>query len=299
MNAMHREAKSIKAKILPKENKKMSKVDIQKQIMQAVDAVKKTNPMAGSVTNTVTINLVANAQLAVGGSAAMVYLPDEGEFLAKAGGAFYINVGTLFPIYEQTLPCAAKALHDAGKPWVLDPVAVGIGSLRTELLKRFKEYKPGIIRGNASEVIALAGLWGLDGSAGGSHVRGVDSTDTVAAARTAATALARWTGGAVAVSGTTDLVTDGSVVAFSHGGSHFMGKITGAGCSLGGVAAVYAAAAPPFIAALTATAAYNLAGSRAENKADGPGSFQVEFLNELYKATAADIAGNPLEIEEA
>ena len=61
----------------------ISKTEIQKQIVQAVETVKRTNPMAGSITNTVTINLVANAQLAVGGAAAMVYLPDEGEFLAK------------------------------------------------------------------------------------------------------------------------------------------------------------------------------------------------------------------------
>jgi len=276
----------------------LTKKDIQDQIIQAVETVKRTNPMAGSITNTVTINLVANAQLAVGGSAAMVYLPDEGEFLAKAGGATYINVGTLLPIYEETLPHTAKVLHEAGKPWVLDPVAVGIGSLRTRLLQFFKEYKPTIIRGNASEVMALAGLWGLDGGTRTSNARGVDSTDTVSAAKEAAVALARWTGGAVAVSGETDLITDGSIIAYSYGGSRFMEKITGAGCSLGGVIAVYATAASPFIAALTGTAVYNLAGSRAEKKADGPGSFQVHFLDELYRATAQDIANNPFEIEE-
>lgn len=274
------------------------KTDIQDRMIRAVETVKRTNPMAGSITNSVTINFVANAQLAVGGAAAMVYLPDEGEFLAKAGGATYINVGTLLPIYEESLPRVAKALHEAGKPWVLDPVAIGIGSLRTKLLRRFKEYKPGVIRGNASEIIALAGLWELDGGTGGSNVRGVDSTDSVVEAKAAAVALAKWTGGAVAVSGRTDLITNGSVAAFSHGGSHFMEKITGAGCSLGGVAAVYATAASPFIAALTASAVYNLAGSRAERKADGPGSFQVQFLDELYRATPADIAGNPFEIEE-
>lgn len=64
----------------------VDKKEIQNRMMQAVETVKRTNPMAGSITNTVTINFVANAQLAVGGSAAMVYLPDEGEFLAKAGG---------------------------------------------------------------------------------------------------------------------------------------------------------------------------------------------------------------------
>lgn len=77
-----------------------------------------------------------------------------------------------------------------------------------------------------------------------------------------------------------------------------MEKITGSGCSLGGVVAVYAAVASPFIASLTATAVYNLAGRRAEGKVDGPGSFQTAFLDELYKATAADIANNPFEIEE-
>jgi hydroxyethylthiazole kinase len=192
----------------------------------------------------------------------------------------------------------ARAVYKAGKPWVLDPVAIGIGSMRTDLLRQFKAYKPSVIRGNASEILALAGLWGLDGGTDRSNVRGVDSTDQVIAAKAAAVALARWTGGAVAVSGKMDLVTDGSVAVLSHGGSHFMKRITGSGCSLGGVVAVYATAASPFIAALTATAAYNLAGSRAEARADGPGSFQTAFLDELYKATAADIANNPFEIEE-
>ena len=276
----------------------LSREEIKKQIIQAVETVKRTNPMAGSITNSVTINFVANAQLAVGGSAAMVYLPDEGEFLAKAGGATYINVGTLLPVYEQTLPHTAKVLHETGKPWVLDPVAVGIGSLRTKLLKQFKEYKPTVIRGNASEVLALAGLWGLDGGTEKSNVRGVDSTDSVNSAKDAAVALARYTGGAVAVSGETDLITDGSVMVLSYGGSHFMERITGAGCSLGGVIAVYATVASPFIAALTGTAVYNLAGSRAEKKVDGSGSFQVQFLDELYKASAEDIANNPFEIFE-
>lgn len=276
----------------------ISKKEIQNEIIKAVEIVKKTNPMAGSITNTVTINFVANAQLAVGGSAAMVYLPDEGEFLAKAGGATYINVGTLQPVYEQTLPRTAKVLHEMGKPWVLDPVAIGIGSLRTQLLKQFKEYKPTVIRGNASEIIALAGLWGLDGGTDESNVRGVDSTDSVTAAKNAAIALAKHTGGAVAASGETDLITDGSIIAYSHGGSHFMERVTGSGCSLGGVVAIYSTCATPFIAALTAHAIYNLAGRRAEEKVDGPGSFEVQFLDELYKATPEEIANNSFEIEE-
>ena len=277
----------------------MTKQEILQEIEKAVERARAEMPLAPSITNSVTINLVANAQLAVGGSAAMVYLPDEGEGMAAVGNAVYINMGTLQPVYAETLPRTARALHESGTPWVLDPVGLGIGSLRTQLLRGFKEYKPSVIRGNASEILALARLWGLSAEEGKAGApRGVDSVDGVAAAQSAAVALARWTGGAVAVSGEKDLVTDGQIVAWSAGGSPLFTKITGAGCSLGGVTAVYAAVAAPFVAALTATAVYNAAGQKAAQRAEGPGSFQVHFLDALYQLTSAEAAGNPLELEE-
>lgn len=273
---------------------------LEASIAKAAADVRANNPLAGSITNTVTIDFVANAQLAVGGSAAMVYLPDEGETLVAAGGAVYLNMGTLFPIYEETIPRTAAAAQAAGKPWVLDPVGIGIGTLRTKLLSELKQHKPAIVRGNASEIIALAGLWGLEGEAADlSRVRGVDTTDTVDAARDAAAALARYTGGAVVVSGEVDLITDGTTVAKSHGGSPLMSKITGCGCSQGGVLAVYACAADPFTAAICGTAVYNVAGTRAAAVADAPASFKVAFIDELYRASAQDIANNQLELEEA
>lgn len=273
---------------------------LRENIARAVDNVRANNPLAGSITNTVTIDFVANAQLAVGGSAAMVYLPDEGETLVAAGEAVYMNMGTLFPVYEETIPATAKAACAAGKAWVLDPVGIGIGSLRTKLLKQAREFPPKIVRGNASEIIALAGLWGLSGTADDlSRARGVDTTDTVEAARAAAVALARFTGGAVAVSGEVDLVTDGKTVVHVEGGSALMGKVTGFGCSQGGVLAVYATQADPFTAALAGVAHYDVAGMRAAAVADAPASFKVAFIDELYRATSADIAGCPLTVEEA
>ncbi|QLH75579.1 MAG: hydroxyethylthiazole kinase [Methanomassiliicoccales archaeon] len=275
----------------------INKGDLWYQMVHAVELVRKTNPVVGSITNTVTVNFVANAQLAIGGSAAMVYLPDEGEFLAKNARAMYINAGTFLPIYEQTLPRTVKALNEHNRPWVLDPVGIGIGALRTEVLRFIKENKPSVIRGNASEIIALAGLWGLDGGDDEKSVRGVDATDPVASARDAAVSLAKWTEGAVVVSGETDLVTDGSVEVYSFGGSKMMKNITGAGCSLGGVVAVFSSVASPFIAALTGTQLYNLAASRAERRANGPGSFQTHFLDEIYRSSAEEIANNPFEIK--
>ena len=271
---------------------------LKENIKNAVLKARETTPLAPSVTNTVTVNFVANAQLACGGSAAMVYLPDEGECVANIGGAVYLNMGTLLPIYEETIPRTCKTLHALKKNWVLDPVALGIGSLRTKLVADMKNYPPTIIRGNASEIIAVAKLWGLALSTSTGPV-GVDSVDSVASAEQAAVTLARFINGAVAVSGEKDLVTDGKILVYSEGGSHFMEKITGAGCSLGGVCAVYAAVTDPFTAALTATQIYNLAGRRAQEISKAPASFQMNFLDNLYLATAEDVANNPFTVKEA
>ena len=275
----------------------ISENTLRDQLTACVSEVKATNPMAPSITNFVTIDFVANAQLAVGGSAAMVYMPDEGPQLAGSH-AMYLNMGTLMPVYEQTIPATMTALHEAGTPWVVDPVGLGIGSLRTQLLEHCRGCKPTIIRCNASEAIALANLWGLEAAAA-DGVRGVDSTDSVADARAAAIALARYTGGAVAVSGEEDLVTDGETVVMVQGGSTFMPMVTGCGCSLGGVMAIYAACGDALTAALAGTIVYDLAGVDAECDAHGPASFKVAFIDALYNASASDIAAYPFTVEEA
>lgn len=269
----------------------MREKQIRSAIKQAVEEVREKNPLAPSITNTVTQDFVANAQLAVGGSAAMLYLADECAEIAKIAPAFYINMGTAMPFYAETLPKTAQALHENKKSWVLDPVGIGLSNLRTNILKQFKNYPPSIIRGNASEIIALAKLWELIESSDAGQVRGVDTTEKVSAAKESAIALAKFTGGAVAVSGEEDLVTDGEETIYCAGGSELFTKITGSGCALGGVMAIYLAVATPFIAALTATTMFNLAGSKAA-EVGAPASFKVHFLDNLYELTPEEVAGN-------
>lgn len=276
----------------------MDKHELEQAVAHAVEQTKATTPLAGSITNAVTMNLVANAQIAVGGSAAMVYLEDEAVGLSEVADAFYVNAGTLLPPHEQSIPAVAQHMQQLGKSLVLDPVGIGLGSLRTRVLVALKPCKPAIVRGNASEIIALANLWDLAGVEAAGGPRGVDAVDEVDDALAAALAIARFTKGAVAISGETDVVTDGALVARSHGGSAMMTNITGAGCSQGGVIAIYAAVADPFAAALAGVQVYNLAGSRAAAATDAPASFQAAFLDELFRATPQDVAGNPFELAE-
>ncbi|SFS37912.1 hydroxyethylthiazole kinase [Succinivibrio dextrinosolvens] len=277
----------------------MTEQELKQQIIAAIQKARETTPLTPSITNTVTTNLVANAQLAVGGSAAMIYLPDEAEAMARIGGSFYINMGTLLPVYAETLPRVIRVLKHSSTPWVLDPVGIGVGALRESLLLSIKDCPPSIIRGNASEIIALANLWGLDSGKSHDGVRGVDSTDSVVSSKKAAVELARFTKGAVSVSGEIDLITDGETTVYLEGGSELCTKITGAGCSLGGVTAVFAAVATPFIAALTASSVYKVASGAAEKNCKGPASFQMAFVDNLYSVSAEQINGSSLKIEKA
>lgn len=272
------------------------------RIAEAVHAVRDTTPLAQSFTNFVTINLVANAQLAVGGTAAMSYLPDDVLDIAAICGATYINVGTLLPFYKDALADIARGLHDQGKPWVLDPVAAGLGATRTAILESFRDVPPTVVRGNASEIIVLDRMWELSdmtADAGEPTTRpaGVESADEVESAMPAARRIARHLAahsndgqGAVAVSGAVDFVTDGTRGYRLPGGSALMTKITGAGCSLGGVVGTYLAVADPLTAAMAASLHFNRAGEVAEAAAHGPGSFQTEFLDALWNVTAEQIA---------
>ena len=263
---------------------------IREAIRKAVIDVREQTPLAQSFTNFVTINLVANAQLAAGGTAAMSYLPDDVIATAEIAGSNYINVGTLLPFFKDALPEIAYKLHKNGKTWVLDPVAAGIGETRTAILESFRTYPPTIVRGNASEIIA-------EQDNPTTRPAGVEAVDEVDSAVDAAKRIARHLAkhspigkGAVAVSGAVDLVTDGDRTFRLPGGSAMMTKITGAGCSLGGVTATYLAVAEPLVAALAASLLYDRASEIAETQSNGPGSFQVALLDALWNVTADQVA---------
>lgn len=243
-------------------------------IGDALQRVRSRQPLVQCLTNTVTTSFVANVLLALGASPAMVDIRGEAGLLAGSGCGLLINLGTPPPDQRNAMLEAATAARGASSPWVLDPVGVGTLPVRTELARQLVALRPGIIRGNASEIRALAGL-----GAGG---RGVDATDTVEAAEQAAVRLAGDSGAVVAVSGAVDLVTDGvSTVRIANGDPLFT-RITGAGCALGAVLAAFAVVADePWQAAVAGAVCYGVAGELAAARCAGPGSFAVELLDAI------------------
>ncbi|SIS00935.1 hydroxyethylthiazole kinase [Microbacterium sp. RURRCA19A] len=236
-------------------------------------------PLVQCITNAVVTNFTANALLALGASPAMCDIPGEAGLFAGVAGGVLVNLGT--PTAEQR--DAAREAVAAGTPWVLDPVAVGVLPVRTALAHDLLAARPAIVRGNASEILALAGA-----GAGG---RGVDSTDSPEAAVDAARALATRTGGTVAVSGPVDLIVDAERTARVHGGSVQLTRVTGGGCALGAAMAALLAVADGFTAATTASAIWAVASERAEATSTGPGLFAVAFLDALAAVEPADLDG--------
>jgi len=240
----------------------------------AREALRTSSPLVHCLTNTVVQTITANALLAAGAAPAMVDAPQEAAEFAAVASAVLVNVGTVHERTAEAMRLAARAAGEAGTPWVLDPVAVGGLTYRTALARELVELRPTVVRGNASEVLALAGA-----GAGG---RGVDSTAGAEEAADAAAELARRTGGVVAVSGPVDVLTDGTRTVRVGGGSELLTRTTGAGCALGALVAAYLAVTDDALTgAVAAHAHVALAAEVAADLADGPGTFAVQWLDAL------------------
>ncbi|PJZ52332.1 hydroxyethylthiazole kinase [Leptospira adleri] len=244
------------------------------EIVEDLAALRKNAPLTHVITNIVASNWTANVLLATGASPAMVIAEEEvGDFAAIASGVL-INVGTVTHTDAKSMRIAAASANKAGTPWVLDPVAAGAIRYRTEVVKELLSHKPAVIRGNASEILALSG------TAGGG--KGVDSTAHSSDALPFAKELAEKIGTVVAVSGEIDYITDGTRTIVVRGGHPLMTKVTGVGCSLGAlIASFLGIQKDPIRATASASAVFAIAGARAALQSKGPGSFAVSFLDEL------------------
>jgi hydroxyethylthiazole kinase len=243
-------------------------------VAAGVDGIRERAPLVHNVTNLVAMTLSANVLIAAGASPIMSAAPEEAGGLAAISGALVVNIGTLTRDWIEGAHAAVAGAAAAGRPWILDPVGVGATPFRRETAQALVERRPRIIRGNASEIMALTGA-----GAGG---KGVDSTAGSEAAGDFARRLATATGAVVAVTGAVDLVTDGSRTLSVANGHELLTRTTASGCALTALIGAWAAVlADPLEATAGALAAYGVAAELAAARARGCGSFVPAFLDAL------------------
>ena len=245
--------------------------------------IRASKPLIHNITNFVVMNFTANALLACGASPVMAHADNEVEDMVDLADALVLNIGTLTDAWVTTMIKAGRKASDLGKPIVLDPVGAGATTLRTNAARAilFQTWVS-VVRGNASEILSLAGQ--------DSTTKGVDAVHTMSEAAEDAGNLARELGTTLALTGPTDLVTDGRRVLTVEGGHPLMPYVTGTGCAATAlIGAFLAVDKDPLTASATALAYFGIAGETAGDGAEGPGTFMIRLLDALYTLTPEEV----------
>lgn len=252
---------------------------------QALEKVRRVNPLIHNITNVVVTHFTANGLLALGASPVMAYAKQEVADMARIAGALVLNIGTLNETEVEAMILAGESANRHGVPVIFDPVGAGATPYRTATARTIVEnIDISILRGNAAEIANVMGEpW---------QIKGVDAAqgdqDVAVLARKAAK---HWNT-IVAITGREDVISDGHTVYRIRNGHPILTKVTGTGCLLSAVIGAFAAVEDDLLlAGASALACYGVAAEKAAKKsaADGPGSFQVQFLNELSALCAADV----------
>ena len=251
---------------------------------QAVREIRRLAPVVHNITNYVVMNTTANALLALGASPVMAHAEEEMGDMVGIASALVINIGTLSKEWVKAMYKAAEKAMERGIPVVLDPVGAGATTYRTATARDLvSAIRPAIIRGNASEIMAVLGDQ--------ARTRGVDSSEASHDAVAAAMAIHQTWGSTVCISGETDYVVGGATRYQIRNGHPMMTRVTGLGCTASALCGAFAAVTrDPAQAAAQAMAVMGVAGELAAAGADGPGSLQVRFLDALYRLDEATLA---------
>ena len=152
-------------------------------LIRDLNIIPKQSPLIHNITNYVVMNNTANALLAMGASPVMAHSVDEVAEMTNISSSLVINIGTLDALWVEAMLIAGKTTLNKSTPIVFDPVGAGATSYRSKVCKQLiEECKPSIIRGNASEIIALSDTQ--------AQTKGVDSTNASDSALDSAKALA-------------------------------------------------------------------------------------------------------------
>ena len=251
--------------------KKQTQIDI---IVNALHAVRQQKPLVVNITNYVVMNNTANSVRAIGASPIMAHSRDEIAEMLAFSGALVINIGTLDSLWHARMAFAVEQANIHNKLIVLDPVGCGASTLRTEISREIAQAANKlIIRGNPSEIIALAGERGKS--------KGVDALQSSEQAVGAAQYLLETYRCSVVISGATDFVMTSEGQVQLRNGHPMMPYVTGMGCTLTALTGAFAAVGEE--TGLAATAIMGVAGEIAAQESRGPGSLQLNLLDALYQ----------------
>lgn len=236
-------------------------------------------------------SVCANSALVLGASPLCADNPEEIEELMSQVDVIYGNLGSNTKDRIQSMIIARDISIKRGIPFVLDCAGVAASSKRREIVYRLsKDFPISILKGNASEILALA--------KNENTARGVDteieSTEIVKEARTLVSNLAE----VICISGKTDLIIDRERMTKVDAGHPDMAKVTGTGC-IGSLLVALFASIDLYKGAVNGMCVNAICGERAiealKERGLGIGFYYCAFITELERIKDEDIRSLNLE----
>ncbi len=252
---------------------------------EILSAIQKKQPKIHCLTNPVTMNDVANILLAAGGSAVMAQDEQEAAEITTFCHGTLLNTGVPNEAKIKACILAGKRANQLGHPVILDPVGAGGSSFRQrELQKLLEQVHPSIVRCNQEEAAVLCSFYSekeAHFSRGGVESSlHMDSQDLHSLALRAAQ-LYHCT---FFITGKTDIISDGVQTVLLNGGDSRLCRITGGGCMLSALCALFSCSgATAFDAAFTAGQIWKEiseeAGKHADQNGGGIGQFHMFLMD--------------------
>jgi hydroxyethylthiazole kinase len=231
------------------------------ELSSILQRVRVENPLVHNITNVVVTNFTANGLLSLGASPVMAYAQEEVADMVSIARALVLNIGTLNKEVVGSMILAAKKANELGIPVIFDPVGAGATRFRTEMGQRIlDEVNISVLRGNAAEIANVLGEK--------REIKGVDAGEQQGNSQDLAILAAKKLNTIVVITGKDDVLTDGETTYLVAGVERNL-----------------------LLAGLSALTFYGIAAEKAVEKLGdlGPGSFQIEFLNQLAHVTSEDI----------
>lgn len=254
-------------------------MDIIKECIKALEQVKEKKPLVHNITNYVTVNDCANIIAAIGGSPIMADEINEVEDMVSIASCLVINMGTLNETTVASMIKAGKKANELGVPVVFDPVGVGAGPYRNKIAEMLlNKIRFAVIRGNMSEIKSLSGL--------AVKTKGVDSVADEAGGVEAAMSFAAKMKCIAAVTGKTDIITDGKRVCLIENGHPILTGVSGTGCMTSALVGTFCGAVQDyFLAATAGVMVMGLSGELAQSTligTEGIGTFRIRLFDYMY-----------------
>mgnify|MGYP004510931875 FL=1 len=284
---------------------------MRQKLLKLRKQIKEEKPLIHCITNPISIHDCANVILAVGARPIMAEHPAEVADITASAGALMLNLGNITDARIESMKRSMRTAMEKKIPVLLDLVGVACSDLRLDLARELLSIgHPAVLKGNMSELLAVSGL--------PSHAIGIDAgaqdaltEENIDGVSEVLKAFSRNNQAIVLATGKQDFVTDGERVVLVQNGSATLSGITGTGCMVGALTAAFLPGCEDNIAkemtdnietgvwsggemglngrsgnylaaAVLGTALMGIAGEEAEKISRGPGSFQVNLLDEIY-----------------